>query len=346
MDRAGNGGDGADQAAQDREHDVENQERGIVAMAEPPEEPPQADGAGLQLHLADDGALPEAEAAALAAAEEEKAKRMEMQEWFNKNQFGMLWEATTFVTQVSDLFRSSYPGWTDSKDFISQHLVFALQFYPCYCCLNYLVITRYGSPALLLNRVISTSTLRAMLWFLVFFGCVALQRIDWEKLDATYCETPSAPLLCLPLMVAPLCVTNHLSLYGPSSMVLFPLRVVFTAAREREQLLPPATVLRNFLTRFSLILAADIGLYAYCRRMVMESVGSASPSPVMAEKTLEKLHGILRVLEWIVLAAIFIWMALASITRAAVVALVFVGRRGQRLRGMVHRWLHPHAHIE
>jgi hypothetical protein len=337
MDRAGNGGSGADQAAQERAHDVENHERGIVAMAEPP----GADGAGLQLRPAGDEALPAAEAA--ATAEEEKAKQMEMDEWFDRNQFGMLWEATTFVV---DLYLSSNLGWNASKGLISQYPVFAFHYFPCSICLRYLVITRYGSLALLLNRVISTSTLRAMLWLLVFFGCLALQRIDWEKLDATYCETPSTPLLCLPLVVAPCCVTNYLSLYGPSSMVLFPLRAVFNVAREREQLLPLATVLRNFLMRFSLILAADILLYTYCRRFVVESVGPASPSPAMARKTLERLHGILRILKWIALAAMFIWVALASITRAAVVALVFVRRRGQRLRGMVHRWLDPHAHIE
>jgi hypothetical protein len=334
----GNGGGGGTELFEQatRARDVENQQR-IEGVGEPIE--PDDDGP----------VLPEAEPDALDAAEQEKAKRKEVEEWFDRNQFGMLWEATTFLALARDSFRSSTAAWNDTKDFFSKHMVFSLHFYPFLICMQWLVMTKYGSPALLLNRMISTSTARAMLWFLVFFACLALQHIHWERLDQMYCETPTLPLLCLPLVAAPCSVSNFLSLYGPPSMVLFPLRALHTAAREKDQLVPPATVLWNFVTRFSLFVMADTGLYIYCRRAVWEAnvVGSSSsPSPVLAEKTLYMLHEILQVIEWIGLAVLCCWLALASITRAIVVALVFLRRRGQRLHGVFLRWLNPHAHIE
>jgi hypothetical protein len=270
------------------------------------------------------------EQAAAAAAELEVQKQVD--EWLDKNQFGLLWEAVTVVNLVACYKKPD-------ASMIAEHFVFHTLFIGT-ARITGALLGYYGlSPAILFNRMISTSRSRALLWYLWCFACITCEvQFDWDAHIRTYCTDPEYPLLCFPLVVCPISLVASSFGYGAVSIVLFPLRAVHSYQYAKDQDDEGAHAPRVFAVPFLLYLAAGTALYCYC---LWVAQGDATAS--MASHTVRTVNGVGRGAKLLLLGALFFYLALTSILRAMRVAVVFVRRRRW---GRIWRGLNPHAHIE
>jgi hypothetical protein len=164
-------------------------------------------------------------------------------------------------------------------------------------------------------------------------------------------------------VAGPAAAIGFVGWYGPTSLVLLPLRALYAAASELKQGARGSVVVLNLAVRFGLYCAAELGLYVCCLRAITES-GSSSSSSADVHQMLQVLQAlgralrfIFRGISWTAVAVLFGWLALESSARAVGVAgaLVQRQRNGGRWRVVLlldRHWEHNHnipprhAHVE
>jgi hypothetical protein len=270
----------------------------------------------------------QAYAAAAAAAEEQEMQRR-VEEWWEKNQFGILWEAVTIINLLACYKKPD-------GDKLKEHLVFH-DLCTATSIVKGALFGYFGlSSAIVFSRMISTSRARALLWYLWCVGCITCEvQFDWETHVRTYCTDPEFPLLCFPLAVCPFSLVTSAVGYGATSMILFPLRAIHHYGQGNDD---ERSAFRLLAASFFLYLAADVALYCYCLRVV-----EVDATALIASHTLRTVNGVGRGVRLLLLTALFYFLARRSVLRAMRVAARFVRRRRWT---RIWRGFRPHAHIE
>lgn len=254
--------------------------------------------------------------------------------WIAENGFGLLWDVLSHCC-LFIYFRPS----REVQMMLEHPLYFMLQLGTSNAV--GLLCARFGLPGIILNRKmkLGSSTFGILLWFLSFFFCLAT---DAEFLQFMRARCPEDPLPCFPFMVIPERIHDIFSVYGPLSMVLFPLRLIYNHFKHNAD----GSML--FFTKLFLLVTIDVWLYVFCKyrdqryndstKALVDDTGGA----LVAKCTLTILNRVLipGVKSIVCLFVLFFVTAFSVgiLQVVAVPALRFVQRR--------RAWFRGHAHLD